>query len=140
MGVRNDGQSVGNVKARIDPSDWEAFEGFCWRFLQAQVLLQRPLLLVVLGGDNLADLTVPDRLGQVSSTDLRHSFQTEAGQYSVLVSFADHPHSLISKARQEDARKIADRLKLLYHVEMRKSGAATTESGPPLVSGTPEDR
>ena len=130
MGVRNEGSSVGNVKARISLSDWVVFEGFCWRFLQAQVLLQKPRLLVVLGGDNRGDLTVNGRFGHVSGTHLRHTFKTEDGQHCVLVTFVDHPHSLIPKARQEDARRAAKRLKQIYEGEIREFGRPETQSGP----------
>jgi uracil-DNA glycosylase len=114
VGVRKNGSSVGNVKERIHPSDWEAFEGDCWQFLQAQVLLQHPRILVVFGGDNRADLAANGRLGEITQGNMRHTFKNEYGQHSVLVTYADHPHSLIPKEKQEDARKESARLRHLY--------------------------
>jgi hypothetical protein len=118
LGVRKNRSSKGNIKSKVASSDWNSFEAYCWKFLQAQVLLQRPRLIVVLGGDNRDDLTSEDRLGQVSDNGLRHSFANGDGTHSVLVTFADHPHSLIPKTRQDVARKIAERLRNLYQSEV----------------------
>jgi hypothetical protein len=114
MGVRKDGSSVDNVKKRITPSDWELFERDCWALLQAQVLLQHPRLVVILGGDNRDDLTVTWRLGTITESETRHTFVVGNRRHTARVVLGDHPHSLIPRVRQEAARRDAERWKRLY--------------------------
>jgi hypothetical protein len=117
VGVRKNGSSVGNIKDKISASEWLLFEEDCWRFLNAQVLLQRPRLVVVFGGDNRADLTAADRLGSASDAKRRHTFAHEGGYHTVVVAFADHPHSLIPKVKQNAARVLAQELREVYESE-----------------------
>ncbi|HEY1984244.1 MAG TPA: hypothetical protein VGG85_02485 [Terracidiphilus sp.] len=115
MGVRKDGSSVGNVKERITPSDWQRFEGDCWKFLHAQVLVQHPRIVVVLGGDNRDDLTATARLGTATQSDRPHRFESDGRQHAARIVFGEHPHSLIPRVRQEAARTDAERWTQLYH-------------------------
>lgn len=119
LGVRKQGPSTGNVKKRIDSLEWNAFESHCWRFLQAQVLLQRPRIVIILGADNKSDLELQDRLGHIPHSGLRYKFQTEDGYYhSAVVVAADHPFSLISKASQSSAIIACERFRRLYKGEV----------------------
>jgi hypothetical protein len=118
LGVRRNGSAVGNIRKQMKPSEWISFEAYCWQFMQAQVLLQRPRLVVVLGADNRHDLLREERLGLALSKDLRHVFEYEEEKHAVLVAFADHPHSFISRPRRETARKIAEQLKQRYQSEL----------------------
>jgi len=69
MGVRKEKPSTGNVKNRISPNEWLKYEDSCWKFLQKQVLLQRPRLIVIFGMNkqfraaNQVDLLTDHRLG-----------------------------------------------------------------------------
>jgi hypothetical protein len=117
VGIRKNGSAKGNIKARIRPSDWQAFEEHCWGFLQAQVLLQRPRLVVVLGGYNRDDLSVQNRLG-FASEGMHYSFASKGVMHEVLIAFADHPHSLIPKARQDAARIRAEQLRAIFEHEL----------------------
>jgi hypothetical protein len=103
LGARRGGPSIGNVKERITPDAWRSFEAYCWRFLQAQVLLQRPRFVVVLGAFNREDLQVSNRLGP--SPHGRHLFHDGTAQHSAVIAFADHPYSLIPNSRRQSARE-----------------------------------
>src|SRR5258706_4640934 len=107
MGLRKSGSSKGNIARKMSVEEWMSFEGYCWKFLQSQVLLHRPLVLVILGGDNKADLSPANRLGLASATQRHHTFSTGSDEHTALVTVADHAHSLIPKSRQEDARRVA---------------------------------
>jgi hypothetical protein len=49
IGLRADGSAVGNVDARLDQLERDKYEAFCWKFLHAQVLTQRPRIILVMG-------------------------------------------------------------------------------------------
>ena len=138
LGVRRGGSSEGNIEDLVSASDWISFEEYCWGFLQAQVLLQRPRLIIIFGGDNRTDLTSEKRLGYVSGDGIRHSFTDGEEEHSVFVSFQHHPSSLRSKNMQAAARVIAEQLKEIYLRETEehplKSELRTSES---LASSTP---
>jgi hypothetical protein len=102
LGARKASPSIGNVKDRISPTAWKPYEAYCWRFLQAQVLLQRPRLVIVLGAFNREDLQLPNRLG--AATNVRYIFQDGQDQHSALIAFAHHPYSLIPNSRKLQAR------------------------------------
>src|ERR1700722_13566952 len=93
MGLREDGSAKGNVMLRIPPKDWEAFEHSCWVFLHLQVLLQKPRVIVVFGGDNKSDLMVKGRFGLSRERSFRHLFEAGGKSHLAVVTFADHPHS-----------------------------------------------
>jgi hypothetical protein len=123
VGVRTEGSAEGNVKGRIEQPAWDAFESDCWSFLQSQVLLQRPLLVIVCGRDNRADLTVRGRFGATSCEELRHTFKTEAGEHSAPVVFGWHPNYLKGYAKQAAGREAVMRMRRLYEHEREKTGS-----------------
>ena len=114
IGVRKTKPSRGDVKDRLSASEWQEFERYCWDFMQEQVLLQRPRLVVIFGGDNLRDLTLPNRLGLVQGSELKHIFGSNGEHHSAVVTFADHPYSLIPEPRKGLAREFAMQLRLRY--------------------------
>lgn len=114
IGVRKTGSSKGNIKNKLSASEWQEFERYCWDFLQEQVLLQRPLLVVIFGGDNRRDLTLPNRLGSVQGSELKHIFGRNGEHHSAVVTFADHPHSLIRECCKDVAREFAMQLRHRY--------------------------
>lgn len=115
MGVRKNGSSVGNAKERIDASDRQRFEGDCWTFFHAQVLVQHPRIVVILGGDNRDDLASTSRLGSIAQLDRRYAFEEDGRQHSAWIVYGDHPHSLIPRMKQEAACINAERRKRLYY-------------------------
>jgi hypothetical protein len=117
MGVRKSGSSKGNIAKRTLPDEWQSFESPCCRFLQSQVLLQRPLVLVILGRYNRDDLSTVDRLVQNPAKVIRHTFSEGAEEHTAVVTFADHPHSLIPGSRREEARGVALEIGSLFEKE-----------------------
>ena len=120
MGVRKSGSSKGNIKDKIDPLQWQTFEACCWRFLQAQVVLQRPRVVVVFGGFNRENLTVPDRFGLPATDPFTFIFKNEESEHRALVTFADHPHSFIPESSKEAARINARKVKALYEAALQQ--------------------
>ena len=114
LGVRKSGPARGNIKDKILASEWPQYKKYCWAFLQAQVLLQRPRIVVVLGKDNRADLCVSDRLGSRTIEPFRFKFRSKGNEHEGIITFADHPHSLIPRIRQDAVRITARQLKALY--------------------------
>ncbi len=114
MGVRTVGPATGNVRKGISKTDWAKYEASCWLFLQSQVLLQQPLVIVVFGKDNRNDLRADDRLGSKRVQTLHHVFQSGHFSHSVAVTFADHPFSLISEVAKDRARLEVKRIRELY--------------------------
>lgn len=94
MGVRKDGSAENNIADRIDPSAWIEYESACWDFLQQQVLLQRPKVIVIFGPFNREDLQRSNRLGMLSDTFEPKAFNYNGVEHSSLVTIADHPRSL----------------------------------------------
>jgi hypothetical protein len=115
MGLREDGSAKGNIKLRIAATDWNLFESSCWDFLQEQVLLQKPRVIVVFGTDNQLDLMAKGRFGTNSSRSFPHAFEAWDTSHSALVTFADHPHSLIRETAKHAARIEVKRIINLYH-------------------------
>ena len=114
IGVRIDGSAKGNLKERVSPSAWATYERSCWRFLQKQVLLQKPLVIVVFGEDNRSDLLTENRLGQRWSQTLVHAFESDGEPHTATVTFVNHPHSLIRNTAKESARLEVKRIRDLY--------------------------
>ena len=85
LGLRKDGKATGNIEVIIPKDEWPVFEAYCWEFLQAQVLLQRPLLVVVLGEYNKSDLRRSDRLG--GGHKLHHTFCAKGDKHRVCSRF-----------------------------------------------------
>ncbi|SRR6266851_1868479 len=123
LGVRKSGSAMGNVKKHIDPREWEPYERHCWNFLQSQVLLQRPRLVLVLGVPNRQDLTTASRFGKNFSEEVRHTFRDDEGQHTAVVALLDHPHSLIPRARQA---VVLTRLQAMRRVYERESSNRLT--------------
>jgi hypothetical protein len=146
LGVRRDGSSVGNIRDLVSASDWISFEEYCWGFLQAQVLLQRPRLIIIFGGDNRTDLTSEERFGYVSDDGIRHSFTDGEDEHSALVKLEDHPSYLRSRDTQAAARVIAEQLKEIYQREAQEdplkpelpisASSASSTSKSMIVHGT----
>jgi hypothetical protein len=120
MGVRKNGSATGNIKDQIDPLVWPSFEGCCWQILQAQVMLQRPRVIVVFGRFNREDLTIPDRFGLPATDPFTFTFQDEESEHRALVTFADHPHSLIPNSSKEAARIKGREIKALYEAKLER--------------------
>ena len=93
LGIRRDGSAVGNLRDGIEPRSWGKYEGQCWAFLQRQVLLQRPKLIVVLGKPNRIDLERENRFGIHAVDFFEHTFVVDQETHGALVVYADHPHS-----------------------------------------------
>jgi hypothetical protein len=117
LGVRKNGSAMGNIKKTIDPIEWESYEAYCWDFLQWQVLLQRPRLVLVLGIPNRQDLTVSNRLGKKFDGEVRHTFGNDEGEHTAVVAVMDHPHSLIPRVRQAAARTRIQAMRQIYERE-----------------------
>jgi hypothetical protein len=120
MGVRIDGSAKGNVKERISTSEWAGYEGSCWRFLQKQILLQKPLVIVVFGEDNRSDLLTDIRLGRKWAQTLQCTFESCGDRHSASVTFADHPHSLIRNTAKDAARLEVKRIRGLYESQTQR--------------------
>jgi hypothetical protein len=121
MGVRKEEPSTGNVKNRILPDEWLTYEDSCWKFLQKQVLLQRPRLIVIFGMNkqfraaNQVDLFTDHRLGRGRRQTLIHDFASGGKKYTTKVTFTEHPFSLISEIAKVKARLEVKRIKELYN-------------------------
>ena len=118
MGVRIDGSAMKNVRERISTADWPKYETSCWNFLQKQVVLQQPRVIVVFGEPNQLDLLIDKRLGRKWSQTLKThlSFAMETvipgiRSISPLIS-----HSLIRNTAKEAARaeRWVKRIRELY--------------------------
>jgi hypothetical protein len=114
MGIRSDGSAKGSMKERVAAAEWSKYEQSCWSFLQKQVLLQRPRVIVVFGEDNRSDLTVGGRFGKNWSCNFKHIFATDGVRHSAMVTFTNHPHSLIRKTAKDVARIEVQRIRELY--------------------------
>ncbi|MFZ1085887.1 MAG: hypothetical protein WAN35_13060 [Terracidiphilus sp.] len=119
MGIRLDGSAKGNVRERISSSDWVKFEDSCWCFLQKQIFLQRPLVIVVFGEDNRYDLLTDKRFGTKWSQTLQHTFTSDGDTHPAFVTFADHPHSLIRNTAKDAARLEVKRIRELYELHSK---------------------
>jgi hypothetical protein len=120
MGVRKDRPSTGNMKKRISHEEWVKYEDSCWCFLQRQVLLQKPRLIVIFGrnkqfrADNQVDLLTDRRLGRKRDQTFCHTFRSEGVPQTTSVTFADHPFSLISDISKGKARLDVSRIRNFY--------------------------
>jgi hypothetical protein len=114
MGVRICGSAVGTVKNCIVSEDWIKFETSCWNFLQKQVLLQKPLVILVLGGDNRRDLAAPGRLGGNEVEPFRRTFVAEGKLHEASIFYTDHPHSLIKATAKESVHKETEKIRAFY--------------------------
>jgi uracil-DNA glycosylase len=114
MGVRLDGSAKGNIKERISSSEWVKYEDSCWGFLQKQIFLQKPLVIVVFGEDNRSDLMTNKRLGSNWTQTLQYTFESDRKSHSAFVTFVDHPHSLIRNTAKDAARIEVKRIRELY--------------------------
>ena len=85
MGVRREGSAIGNMRKTI--ADSGLYEGFCWEFLQAQVLLQRPLGIAVMGRANRGYLKIAGRLGVDQGDPFHHTFTHEGKSHTALVTY-----------------------------------------------------
>jgi hypothetical protein len=120
MGVRKEKPSTKNVKKRISPDDWLKYENSCWDFLQKQVLLQKPRLIVIFGArqdfraDNQVDLLTDHRLGRGKRQTMIHDFVSGGKKHTTKVTFTEHPFSLISEVAKDKARLEVKRIRELY--------------------------
>ena len=114
MGVRLDGSAKGNIEERISSSEWVKYEDSCWGFLQKQIFLQKPLVIVVFGEDNRSDLMTNKRLGSNWTQTLQYTFESDRKSHSAFVTFVDHPHSLIRNTAKDAARIEVKRIRELY--------------------------
>ncbi len=128
MGARDDGLAKGNIKDRFPLSAWLAYETSCWDFLHQQVLLQKPLVIVVFGGDNRSDLCVDARLGVSWNEDLRYTFRFCSKTHSAVITFENHPHSLITQTAKEAARRNLRRIRDLYFAEASRVTKRSAEA------------
>jgi len=122
MGVRLEGSAKGNVRERISMPEWVKYEDTCWGFLQRQVLLQKPLVIVVFGEDNRSDLLTDKRLGRKWTQTIQHTFESDGDRHTASITFADHPHSLISNVAKNAARTEVKRIRALYESQTRSLG------------------
>jgi hypothetical protein len=126
MGVRWDGPSTGNVKDRISPEKWLNYEDSCWHFLQKQVLLQKPRIIVIFGrtkqfrAANQVDLLADNRLGRRRDQNFCHTFRSEDVPHKTTVTFADHPFSLISVASKSKARLEVSQIRNFYESQTQE--------------------
>src|SRR6185437_10673008 len=114
MGVRLCGPATGNVRECMSIENWFTFEASCWNFLQKQVLMQKPLVIVVLGGDNRCDLAAETRLGKNGTEPFQHIFESEGELHEASIYFADHPHSLIRATAKQAAEKETEKIRACY--------------------------
>ena len=114
LGVRIGVGAVGNIRDQVEPVAWSKFERYCWMFLQRQVLLQRPKLVVVLGQFNREDMESSHRLGVHDTEFFQHTFLLGMDSHTAMVTYSDHPHSLIAKSAKERAREHVKRMRAVY--------------------------
>jgi hypothetical protein len=120
LGVRNDGSAVGNIRKQITDSEWEIFEPYCFDFLNHQVVLQRPKLIVVFGAFNRDDLQRAERLGVVNLDFSNKTFEDENDSHRAAITYAEHPHSLIAEASKVEARRKVARIREWYERELQE--------------------
>jgi hypothetical protein len=121
MGVRVDGSAKGNVKERLSVSEWAEYELSCWMFLQRRILLQRPLVVIVFGGDNSSGLLADGRLGKNGSQALQRTFEAGGNGHSSTATFTGHPHSSIGNAAKATARLEVKRIGELYELQAERN-------------------
>jgi hypothetical protein len=114
MGVRTDGPSEGNIKDYVSTSEWVKFEDSCWRFLQKQVLLMKPLLIVVFGTPNKEDLLLEGRLGKELKSTLRYIFMSNGESHTSEVTFSQHPAWGRGEKKKDVLRLEVKRIRELY--------------------------
>jgi len=114
MGVRLCGPTTGNVRECMSTENWSKFEASCWNFLQKQVILQKPLVIVVFGGDNRYDLAAATRLGRNGKEPFQHIFVKEGEHHEASIYYADHPHSLIRASAKQAAQKETEKIRAFY--------------------------
>jgi len=120
LGVRSKGAARGNIRKQIDEDEWNTFEGYCWDFLHAEVMLLRPRVLVVFGDYNKRDLRA--RFGITGSdTMTKFQFFQERKRHETRVTFTNHPYSFIGEKRQLAAVSKAEDLRALYEQELQAS-------------------
>lgn len=99
LGLRVKPPSTGNIENRFFADDWISYERKAWDFLQEQVLVQQPQVIVVLGKHNLKDLSTPERFRNHDLGDFfTHTFVNSTNnKHTAKITFADHPYSWMSK-------------------------------------------
>jgi hypothetical protein len=90
VGVRPDGSSIGNIKRQMTAEEWSAFEPFCWHFLQAQVMIQRPRFIVVMGPYNEEDLSCVNRLGRALASGESFRFKFNGQEHTASLRTGKH--------------------------------------------------
>lgn len=97
VGLRADGSAVGNVDERLSEFEREKYEIFCWEFLHAQVLTQRPRIILVMGDDNQMVLNAENRFGPALTRGQSFTFTWEGATHEARLREGDHPMSFLNQ-------------------------------------------